>query len=178
MNKTVTFEKWKEVYLENQKLKAENERLKTFNQSLNSIKDEAVKRLDLIRTSSKKDYVRNMEQQLKEKDDKISRYKNFLATRQFTDEEFSFEKIEKLKSQIREKDEHIKVLLENELDKTKRLLSANTKQVCEKIRKEFEKRQKEWNKHCQESEYNMLPDVAYEDIIDQIERGESDGPTN
>lgn len=46
-------------------------KLQTFNKSLNSIKEDMCKRLELIRTSSKKDYIRNMEQQLAEKDEEI-----------------------------------------------------------------------------------------------------------
>lgn len=50
-------------------------KLQTYNKSLNSIKEDVCKRLDLIRTSSKKDYIRNMEQQLAEKDEVIANYK-------------------------------------------------------------------------------------------------------
>lgn len=152
-------------------LKAENERLEKENSDMHTAVNQTITETLIIKEDNTRlrtcidNRIFELQQQLKEKGEEIARYKKFLATRQLTNEEFSFGKIEELKSQIKEKDEHIKVLLENELDKTKRLLSANTKQVCDKIREKIKKYEGIL------FGYSGLGQYIF-NLLDQIEKGE------
>lgn len=140
-----------DVCKENRKLKAENERLNTelarkttkINQFDEIIKDNYVDGQDYDKL--KNDY----EQQLKEKD----------------------EKIEKLKEELDDKNfckDFADLYAENKL--LRQGLRANTKQVCEKIRRKSEYlRNKDW---CGQYSGNNAYFIIGDNDLDQIEKGE------
>ena len=98
--------------------------------------------------------ILELQQQLKEKDEEIKRLNNLYPLNE--------EKVKQIAVQEQKKfmDEIIKL---------------NTKQVCENIKKEFKIHQENWDKVCDWAERGLLPETTYNDVIDQIEKGEVNG---